>query len=921
MPLLKMRQSYWNKRMSDINSRMTMTITDEISAIGGSQQLRKDIHFLGDLLGKIIRDQQGEPAFLAVESVRRSAKNRRAGDAHAAEALTQLISEQTLEQKKVLIKAFANYFQLINIAEDLQRIRVLREREGHGTNSETIDEAIQQLHAAGVSADEMRSLLDRLRVRLVFTAHPSEAKRQEVLIKLRDIAEFMATRERTSLLPREEQHLVDDIVRRVEQLWQTRTTRANKAQVQDEVDFGLYFIIATVIDVLVDFHLDLCTSLESAYPDEDWTQLPCVLAFASWIGGDRDGNPNVTPEMTLATLEKMHQAALQVYLEDIEYLKARFTQADDEVGVSAELRARVEAIPQTLRRRYPHEIYRQCLQSIADGLREETYEAAESLLDDLTMISNSLAANRGKHSTQGTLQRLILKVRLFGIHLLPLDVREDARLQTATLTEILKYYRMADDYASMPEPERQALLTQEIQSSRPIFPLVPHFSDETNVIINTWRMIAQAHAKYSSRSIDTYIGSMTQHPSDVLAMLLFASEVGVADDLDLVPLFETVDDLKNAPETMRVLFQNEAYKQHLQARGHRQQIMIGYSDSNKDGGYIASNWNLYVAQQVLVEICAKHGVILELFHGRGGSIGRGGGPTNRAILAQPPGSMQGPVKITEQGEVIAYRYSNRDIARRHFQQTMNAALLATHQSASAKRVPEHWFNTLETLSETSYEAYRRFVYETDGFLDYWQQATPINELANMRIGSRPAKRKSGGFDSIRAIPWVFSWMQSRAIIPSWYGVGHALKTFCEQRADGLEVLRQMYQDWLFFHNLIENVQLDVAKADMGIAALYNSLVNDETQREKIFSDLSAEHTRAYEFICKITGQTELLQSTPVLKISIERRNPYVDPLNFIQVDLLRQLRATAPDAPEYAEIMDGVLATINGIAAGMKTTG
>jgi phosphoenolpyruvate carboxylase len=902
-------------------NRSKVTITEEMYGVGSSQQLRKDIHFLGDLLGDIIRDQQGEAAFQAVENVRRIAKNRRAGDQQAAIELTRLISEQSLEQKKVLIKAFANYFQLINIAEDLQRIRVLRERETHGTNTETIDEAIQQLQASGVTAGEMRKLLERLRVRLVFTAHPSEAKRQEVLIKLRDIAEFMAVRERTVLLPREDQHLVDDIVRRVEQLWQTRTTRASKAQVQDEVDFGLYFIIATVIDVLVDFYLDLRTTLQTVYPDAEWSGLPGILSFASWIGGDRDGNPNVTPHMTLATLEKMHQAALQVYLEDIEYLKARFTESEGEVSVSDELRAHVASLPKEIRDRYPLEPYRQCLQSIADGLREPRYKDAETLLDDLLLISNSLQANQGKHSAEGTLQRLIIKVKLFGIHLLPLDVREDARLQSAALSEILKHYRLADDYATMAEAERQALLTREIQSNRPVFPLNSKFSDETNIIINTWRMIAQAHAHYSTRSINTYIGSMTQNPSDVLTMLLFASEVGVADDLDLVPLFETVDDLKNAPETMRVLFQNEVYKQHLQARGQRQQIMIGYSDSNKDGGYIASNWNLYVAQQTLAEICAEHGVILELFHGRGGSIGRGGGPTNRAILAQPSGSMQGPVKITEQGEVIAYRYSNKDIARRHFQQTMNAALLATHQSATAKRVPEHWYNALETLSETSYEAYRRFVYETDGFLDYWHQATPINELANMQIGSRPAKRKTGGFESIRAIPWVFSWMQSRAIIPSWYGVGHALKTFCDQREDGLTLLKQMYHDWLFFHNLIENVQLDVAKADMGIAGLYNSLVSDEVQRENIFSDLRSEHARAYEFICKIIDQAELLQATPVLKISIERRNPYVDPLNFIQVDLLRQLRQTQQDTPEYAEIMDGVLATINGIAAGMKTTG
>lgn len=887
----------------------------------GSSLLSKDIRFLGDLLGEVIRDQHGMSAFLAVEEVRRLAKERRSGNSASAEELSQFISTQSLEQKEVLVKAFANYFQLINIAEDLQRIRTLREREAKGHNTETIDEAIDLLQASGMTAAEMRALLERVQVRLVLTAHPSEAKRQEVLIKLKDIAEYMALRERMALLEREDRHLVDDIVRRIEQLWQTRSTRTSSAQVQDEVDFGLYFITATAVDVLVDFYLDLRASLRRAWPNADWSNLPTVLRFASWIGGDRDGNPNVTPEVTLAALEKMHQAALEVYLEDIEYLKARLTQAESEVQFSDELRARTAAIPEATRQRYPHELYRQYLQHIADNLRQRRYQNAETLLDDLMVIPNSLEENQGRHSVEGTLKRLIIKVKLFGIHLLPLDIREDIRLQTSAVSEMLKHYQMADDYVSMSEPERQALLTREIQSNRPLFPLVPGFSDSTNTIINTWRMMADAHRRYSPSAINTYIGSMTQHPSDVLAMLLFASEVGIADTLDLVPLFETVDDLKNAPDTMRALFHNEAYKHHLEMRGNRQQIMIGYSDSNKDGGYIASNWNLYVTQQALSEICAEHGIVLELFHGRGGSIGRGGGPTNRAILAQPPGSMQGPIKITEQGEVIAYRYSNKEIARRHFQQTMNAALLATHQSTNANRIPEAWREAMDTLSQTSYDAYRKFVYETDGFLDYWRQATPINELSNMRIGSRPAKRKSGGFDSIRAIPWVFSWMQSRAIIPSWYGVGHALKTFCETRPEGLNLLKEMYQDWLFFHNLIENVQLDVAKADMEIAALYKALVQNETQREMIFGDLSSEHGRACEYICKIVNQEELLEAMPVLKISIERRNPYVDPLNFIQVDLLQQLRQIQSDTPEYEAVMHGVLATINGIAAGMKTTG
>ncbi|HEX2622773.1 MAG TPA: phosphoenolpyruvate carboxylase, partial [Phototrophicaceae bacterium] len=473
---------------------------------------------------------------------------------------------------------------------------------------------------------------------------------------------------------------------------------------------------------------------------------------------------------------------------------------------------------------------------------------------------------------------------------------------------------------NLPESEKQRILTHEIDNPRPIFPFEPQFSEITNRVIAMWRMMAKAQQDYGTEVIESYIGSMSQEASDVLTMLLFAREVGIDRNIDLVPLFETVDDLKRAPGIMQDLFTNRAYSQQLATRGKRQQIMIGYSDSNKDGGYIASNWNLYEAQYALTQTCQKHQIMLELFHGRGGSIGRGGGPTNRSILAQPPGSMQGRIKITEQGEVIAYRYSNAEIARRHLHQVMHAALLAT-AALQPEEVRAEWREIMQTLSETSFRTYRKFIYETEGFLSYWQQATPINELASMQIGSRPAKRKAGGFESIRAIPWVFSWMQSRAIIPSWYGVGYALEAFCNSRPDGLEMLQMLYKDWLFFQNLIENVQLDVAKADMGIAQLYKDLVDDVELREAIFAEMQTEHQRAHDYICQVVGQKTLLEAMPVIKRSIERRNPYIDPLNFIQVDLLRQLRSLSPDTPEYEGVLQAVLSTINGIAAGMKTTG
>jgi phosphoenolpyruvate carboxylase len=441
-----------------------------------------------------------------------------------------------------------------------------------------------------------------------------------------------------------------------------------------------------------------------------------------------------------------------------------------------------------------------------------------------------------------------------------------------------------------------------------------------NQVIATWRMIATAHATYGPVVIDTVIASMSQAPSDMLTMLLFAKEVGIQPHVDLVPLFETIDDLQRAAAILRVLFENDQYRHHLAQRGQRQQVMLGYSDSNKDGGYLASNWSLYVAQEVLSQLCKTYDISLEFFHGRGGSIGRGGGPTNHAILSAPEGAMHGRIKLTEQGEVIAYRYSNPAIARRHLHQVLHALLVAlgTPPSSAVKPV---WREAMEIVTSTGCRVYRQLVYDTPGFLEYWQQATPIDELSSLSMSSRPARRRAGGFAGLRAIPWVFSWTQSRAMIPSWYWVGSAFETYCQQAPENLEVLRSMYREWLFFHTLIENVQLDLAKADMGIAALYASLVTDATVRTAIFLPIQAEHARACKMLCQITGQTLLLDNAPVMQRSIERRNPYVDPLNFLQVDLLRSLRQTPPETPAYDHLLTLVQATINGIAAGMKTTG
>ncbi len=890
--------------------------TSDITA-GHFSPLSTDIRFLGNLLGSIIREQHDNDAFELVEVVRQTAKGRRNFELGASEELTTLINTLNLEQRRVLIKAFSNYFQLINIAEDHQRIRILLQREHEENLTESIAESIQALHTHGLTADEVRAVLEQISVRLVLTAHPSEAKRKEVLVKLRHIAQLLASKEQHTVLPREQRALEKALAEEIEELWQTQPTRASKATVADEVDFGLYFITSVIMDVTASIYEELEAALIQYYPGTDWSNLPVLLRFASWIGGDRDGNPNVTPDVTLDTLKTLREAALEVYLQEIEFFREHLTQSVEEIGVSETL---VESVNGNGNSKYTGEFYRQKMESIWWQLKSGVYKSGDDLLEDLKLVQTSLMENKGHRVARGVLQRLISTVRVFGLHLVPLEVREDARLHAAALNEIFHHYGLERHYLELPEEEKQFLLSREIANPRPLFPIELPFSPATNRMIETWRMIAKAHRLYGKAVIDTVIASRSEAPSDILAMMLFAREVGIDADVDLVPLFETIDDLHNAPIVMATLFQNSAYRQHVEARGMHQQIMLGYSDSCKDGGYLASNWSLYVAQRELADLCKLQNINLELFHGRGGSIGRGGGPTNRAILSQPPSSLHGRIKITEQGEVIAYRYGNAEIARRHLHQVMNAVILA-FAVPSQTPIESQWRETMHTLSEMGRDAYRKFVFETPSFLDYWQQATPIRELSLMQIGSRPAKRQQGGFSEVRAIPWVFSWMQSRAIIPSWYGLGHALENYMQQTPDGLAQLRNMFQVWPFFRALIENAQLDLAKADMGIAELYASLVDDKSLREAVFQEIKTEHARACDQICRILGLQGILENLPVMQRSIERRNPYVDPLNFIQVSLLRDLRRLAPDHPDFEATLKAVLSTVNGIAAGMKTTG
>lgn len=884
----------------------------------GQSSLSQDIRFLAGTLGHIIREQHGDEAFDLVEQVRQTAKARRAGEPGAADDLIAIIKGATLEQKNVLVKAFSTYFQLINIAEDQERIRVLRSREMAQALKESVHASIANLAEAGINTAEMRALLEKTHIRLVLTAHPTEAKRQENLVKLRNIARLMGRRSRYHPTPPELRSLENEIGEAIEEIWQTRLTRATRPTLSDEVEFGIYFITSVIMRVLARVDEELRLGLEEFFPDDDWSNLPPVIQYASWIGGDRDGNPNVTPQVTLDTLSVLREAAREVYLGELRYLRDHLTQSVDEVDASVALIEAVqEAMPEPTR--FHGEVYRQMVMIIMDRLNQDNYHSREDMLDDLYLIHNSLRANRGNRVSNGALRRLIRMVKLFGLQLMPLEVRDDARHNAQAVQDLFHHYGIAEDYLNLPEEAKQALLIKEIQNKRPLFPVNPRFDPISNKVIATWRMVAEAHERYGPHCIDSVIASMSKQPSDILTMLLFASEVGITERVDIVPLFETVDDLEASDQTMSTLFDLELYRAYLETRGMRQQVMVGYSDSSKDGGYMASRWGLFKAQEKLANMCVNHGVLLEVFHGRGGSIGRGGGPTNIAIRSQPSASVLGPIRITEQGEVIAYRYNNQSVARRHLHQMLHATLLTVAVPPDAA-VPKDWKDTMQRVSDMAQDEYRDFVYESDGFLEYWQQATPINELNYLHIGSRPAKRSKGGFASIRAIPWVFSWMQSRAIIPSWYGVGSGLGRLIEEDG-GLEVLQAMYASWPFFKALIDNVELDIAKADMEIAALYSSLVEDAELREEFFNRIEAEHTLAAWAIGQITGQERLLSRVSWLDRSVSRRNPYVDPLHFIQVELLRDLRQLEIDDPRYSETLRAALSTVNGIAAGLKTTG
>lgn len=899
-------------------------------------EISTSIHLLGDILGGVISELESAELFEIEERIRAAAKERRAGNTEAAQQLAAVVDSLDVNAARVISSAFATYFDLVNLAEENERVQSLREREiafYPKPVDESVGQAIEALKKAGVTPEQMQSLLDQLNIELVLTAHPTEARRRTVVSKLQRLAHLLDRITSRSLSQRAQKKIRDSIRAEIIALWLTDRHRTAQLAVTDEVRTGLYFVESVFWDAIPSLYEDMDDALASHYPEvrasSNW------LGLASWMGGDRDGNPNVTHLVTAETLRLHRGLAVEKHRASLQNLARHLSMSDHRLPPPPELIAWIEArqpLPSHvayIQERYVAESYRLVLSLLAADLAEASREDmtarllereehhARVQLEDLLKPVDLIAAHLPSSLAKDEMERVERQLRIFGLQAMRLDLREESSRLNSSLGEVLRALHLEDDFAAMPENERLSLLTKLLSESLPTLsthPGVTPFTEETWAV---FQLIKRAYDVYGRGLLGPFIISMCQSACDVLTVLLLARWTGSDNGLQIVPLFETIEDLHAAPAILRSLYSLPTYREHLATCDNEQMVMIGYSDSNKDGGYVTANWSLYQAQEQITKVAHEFGVSQTIFHGRGGTIARGGGPANRAIRAQPPGSINGRFRLTEQGEIIAARYSNPELAHRHLEQIVHAVLTAS-SPVQAKEIPPAWRSTMDFMSATGLKIYRNLVYETPGFIDFWQAATPLDEIKRLHIGSRPAARgKSSAVNKIRAIPWVFSWMQSRFNLPGWFGFGSSLLAVQDK-----SLLREMYQGWLLFKTMIDNTEMSLIKADMDIASLYVALVPDKEMGEYFFGRILEEYKRTRDAVLSISGHTHLLDAEPVTQRAVQVRNPYVDPLNYVQVEMLRRLRSVAdPEGEEAQSIRDVITITINGIAAGLRNTG
>lgn len=940
----------WSQRLAELEAQ-----SGELK----EAPLRRDVRSLGILLGEVLREQAGDDLFEHVEALRQGTIRRRDAEArgseeeaarHAATAL-ELVHSLPVERAVLLTRAFAFYFELINLAETNHRKRrrlALQLTGDAGRQRGSLTGTLCAMRRVGIGAEEALDWLRRVLIVPVFTAHPTEVARRSVMFKRRRIGEFLAALDRVPMPEQDLARLEEAIRAEITSLWQTDEVRSSRPTVYDEIKMGLDYYDVSIFATLPSLYREISESLHAAYGLEiEPHNLPQVLRFGSWIGGDRDGNPFVTPEVTRDAIQLARGHLLLFYIHKLEEIVDLLTTSAQQMGVSDELMARLHGYlakahtpeTQVFGERYRYEYYRRyviCLKAriqrtieasqhllaagkaipvmaytLAQGQENLTralsaYCSVTDFIEDLEVLRASLTANRGLRIARTLIDPLILQVRTFGLHLHTLDIRQHARIHAKALKEAI-----ADTIA-------------------PELPNAP--SADTEGVLETLRVVAEVKNGCSPEAIRHYVISGAATVDDVLAVVRLARLGGVRVEGSAegdpgvmpVPLFESIEDLRNAPAVCRELWSREDYRRLLATWGNWQEVMLGYSDSNKDGGMLTSTWEIFRAHRDLHTVARECGVKLRLFHGRGGTVGRGGGPTHRAIFAQPMDSFEGQLRITEQGEVLNFKYADEVLAERNLE-LMIAACLDALARPNARDPQGHftgilkpeWEAALDELSTISFGFYRENILDNPDVITYFEQSTPMGELEQAKIGSRPARRKaSTQIADLRAIPWVFGWTQSRMLVPAWFGVGHALGQYLE-RPGALELLKEMAHEFPLFIDLLRNVEMALAKVDLGTARLYSSLVEDPALRERVYDLLETEFHRSVRTVLAITGQTELMEGNQVLARSIKLRNPYVDPMHLIQVDMLRRKRA-GEDTPE---VNRAIAATISGIAAGLRNTG
>ena len=886
--------------------------------------LRDDVRVLGTLVGEVLAEQQGAGFLKLVEAVRRSAIQRRENPTKASAELSELLTGMDVDGAERLVRAFTTYFQVVNLAEKVHRIRRRRDylRRGMKAQPGGLLALTQELDST--SLDEVMEVLKRLTIEPVMTAHPTEATRRTLLEKEQLILRRLVERLDPSRTPEEEFSALERIRAAVTSNWQTEMYPEQKLSVRNEMEHVLFYLTDVLYRVVPPFYENLRQALESRWPAAKDQELPILLHFGSWVGGDMDGNPNVSGETIRQSLEYHRREIIKKYLPEMKSLSRFLSQSLSEVevsqAVSDRLHAYIELLPDEAEkigqrvRNMPYRCLLKLMMARMQAVLEDApgaYQSAEEFQTDLALIRESMEANKGRHAGVFQLSRLQTREKTFGFHLATLDIRQDALVHRQVIGQILN----DDNWLELDENKRADRLSDLLKATR--LPALPDDEAVTKTI-EVFRSIKWGQQHFGRRALGPYIISMTQGADDVLSVLFLARMAGLVEadgriPLDVAPLLETVDDLKHGKVILERLFTDPVYKAHLATRDQRQIIMVGYSDSNKDGGLISARWALATAQTALAQVARNHGVDAGFFHGRGGTVSRGGGNVVGGILGAPAGTVNGFLRVTEQGETINQKYGNRTIAERHLELATAATLRTSLRPTPAPE--EAWQEVMTGMAEASKKTYREMVYEHPQFINYFRHATPIDVIERMGIGSRPASRRSGqGVENLRAIPWVFSWAQCRIALPAAYGMGTALANAKDKF--GLDTLKTMSRNWLFFGSMLSDVEMALAKSDLDIGKRYSELAPEPSRM--VFDLIDTELRLAKSMILSIKEQEDLLDGEPTLQRSIRLRNPYVDPMSILQVDLLRRWRA---DQCQDEELLEALLVTVNGIARGIQNTG